>query len=356
MTAARGGRYPNLDGIRGLAIALVFVHHLPPDIASSTLTRNGRYGVTLFFVLSGFLIASRMFREADRRGAVDCGAFLVRRFARIGPAYFAVLALYALAIAGLGAFEPTNRALFLDKLPLLATLTSNWHAAATEGPFFVAWSLGVEVQFYLALALLAWLGGARWIPAFAAALVLLRVITSQATAPGSEPWLVRGVEESIWIGALAAAFARRASVRTLLARIASPHIGLALLSAFVTLLAAVELPHKHGPDTLALALLAAAAVVICAHSPRIPLVSARLTNYIGDRSYGLYLCHMLAILAARAVFDSPWSIGLALVAAIVGAELLYRCVERPGALLVKRLVSPSPAAKPWLRSSARSSA
>lgn len=356
MTHAHTGRYPNLDGLRGVAIALVFLHHLAGDLPDTTLAHNGRYGVTLFFVLSGFLITSLLLRARHDGGTTSAGGFLVRRFARIAPAYFAVLALYVVAIAVVGMFDPTNRALFADKLPLLATFTSNWHERATDGPFFVAWSLGVEVQFYLAMALLVWLRKLRW-AALLAALVIAARVGAEALHPGAAaPVALRGVEESIWIGVLAAAIAARPAVARALERLRSPWLAGALTVTFVGVLATVELPHKHGLDTLALGLLAALAIAIAAHSPRIPLLSSRWLDYLGERSYGLYLGHMLAILVARQLTAAPWSTPLALALAVVGAEILYRAVERPGANLIRRWADAprARAAVAWPTSAARS--
>ena len=356
MTHAHTGRYPNLDGIRGVAIALVFLHHLAGDLPNAALARNGRYGVTLFFVLGGFLITSLLLRARDDRAATGAGRFLVRRLARIAPAYFAVLALYIVAIAVVGMFDPANRALFADKLPLLATFTSNWHERATDGPFFVAWSLGVEVQFYLAMALLVWLRKLRWAALLAALVIATRVGAEAMHPSAASPAALRGIEESIWIGVLAATIVARPAAARALERLRTPWLAGGLTLAFVAVLATVELPHKHGLDTLALALLAAVAIAIAAHSPRVPLLSSRLLDYLGERSYGLYLSHMLAILAARQLTVAPWTTPLALALAVVGAEALYRAVERPGASLIRRWADAprADAAVAWPTSAARS--
>ena len=69
--------FNNLDGLRGLSIFAVIFHHTP-KIGYDSLEifhANGRYGVNLFFVVSGFLISSLLFREKEKRGTVNLKNF-----------------------------------------------------------------------------------------------------------------------------------------------------------------------------------------------------------------------------------------------------------------------------------------
>ena len=77
----RGSGVPALNGIRGVAVALVLVGHSGiPGVA------GGFIGVDVFFVLSGFLITSLLLDEIGRTGQLDLGAFWVRRARRLLPA------------------------------------------------------------------------------------------------------------------------------------------------------------------------------------------------------------------------------------------------------------------------------
>src|SRR5436853_352766 len=117
----RAARYfPGLDGLRAIAALLVVFHHARTHRLWGVL--EGWNGVTLFFVLSGFLITTLALREEDERGALRWRAFFVRRGFRILPVYLASLALYAAAMFGcVLAFLLHDRRTF----PVVARLGSN---------------------------------------------------------------------------------------------------------------------------------------------------------------------------------------------------------------------------------------
>lgn len=93
--------FHNLDGLRGIAILLVLLFHVPrvklPWLLAFQL--NGLYGVDLFFVLSGFLICSLLLREERSTGQIHLKNFYARRILRIQPLYYAVLLFYVAAIS-----------------------------------------------------------------------------------------------------------------------------------------------------------------------------------------------------------------------------------------------------------------
>mgnify|MGYP001584475553 CR=1 FL=1 len=86
------GYRPELDGLRGISILLVYVHHL-----YHPLLPGGFFGVDIFFVLSGFLITSLLVEEWNRRGSISLKDFYIRRALRLMPAVF----LLILIIGGL---------------------------------------------------------------------------------------------------------------------------------------------------------------------------------------------------------------------------------------------------------------
>ncbi len=168
--AARSSvRIPELDGIRGLAIALVVAYHYffliiasRPNSALSYTLVIGRLtwtGVDLFFVLSGFLIGGILL---DARNSSNYfRVFYTRRFYRIIPLYAVWLLLVSLTLTAMKfGLVRDSTWLLKDSLPMypyLFFLQNFWMAAhnslggATSGG---TWSLAIEEQFYLTLPLI----------------------------------------------------------------------------------------------------------------------------------------------------------------------------------------------------------
>lgn len=132
---ARLAYRPELDGLRGAAVALVIANH-----AGVLPNGAGNVGVTAFFVLSGYLITSLLVAERETTGGIDLRAFYVRRVRRLLPALLAMLAV-TLAIFGPTYLLPTLAAAFYwaDLAPLL-------HVPL--GQLSHTWSLSLEEQFY----------------------------------------------------------------------------------------------------------------------------------------------------------------------------------------------------------------
>lgn len=178
MTPDFSGRIPQLDGLRGLAIALVLVNHYsqPLDLpVLSRLTSLGWSGVDLFFVLSGFLIGGILL---DARGSANYfQVFYLRRACRIFPLYFAFLAAAAIAAH----FAPSL--LFHGHTPWQAEilfLQNVWLSAHKSLLSDPTWSLAVEEQFYLILPALIYFVKPSRLPALLCAGIILAPIARLA--------------------------------------------------------------------------------------------------------------------------------------------------------------------------------
>ncbi len=161
--------FPELDGLRFIAFLMVFLFHdgLPERMvrqaigstAARALRENGGYGVQLFFILSGYLIATLLLREEARYGRVALRAFWVRRILRIWPLYYLLILIGFFLIPALdGQLGTTwHRELLRDHLLSFLGFMGNW-SAALGGPapdwVRVLWSVCVEEQFYLVAPLL----------------------------------------------------------------------------------------------------------------------------------------------------------------------------------------------------------
>jgi peptidoglycan/LPS O-acetylase OafA/YrhL len=142
-----------LDGVRGIAILLVFCIHTTP-----TLMEGGRIGVDLFFVLSGFLITSILLREYGQLGSIHLGHFYIRRILRLYPALVSVV-LFVIIYSTIWSPELFDRTLADARAVLLYyfnwRLVSMWPDMTVHNSMFShLWSLSVEEQFYIVWPLL----------------------------------------------------------------------------------------------------------------------------------------------------------------------------------------------------------
>ena len=155
--AAAPERFPCFDGLRALAASSVFAFHFlgrgdPTWLNGATriwVGRLGLQGVAIFFVISGFLLY-RPFVQSAFRGGSDPSApqFWRRRFTRIMPAYWIALTVYAY---GFGMFKIHGFANFVTYYALL----QNYRGGLAMYGLGIAWTLAIEIGFYLAVPLIS---------------------------------------------------------------------------------------------------------------------------------------------------------------------------------------------------------
>ncbi len=139
------GRRPALDGMRGVAVLMVFLFHFQVPFAS-----GGLIGVDVFFVLSGFLITALLCEEWDRNGRIDFLAFYQRRAVRLLPA---LVVLVGVLIACEFLLRRPDWAALLKQAAAALFYSMNWFLAYGKLPggsqLSHTWSLSIEEQFYL---------------------------------------------------------------------------------------------------------------------------------------------------------------------------------------------------------------
>jgi peptidoglycan/LPS O-acetylase OafA/YrhL len=140
-----------LDHLRALAILLVFLYHygrlFPSPQWVTDIGKFGWTGVDLFFVLSGYLIASQLFAGIARDNHIPLKPFFIKRFFRILPGYWLVVGLYFV-------FPAAHEREALAPLWKYLSFTQNIGLDLRyQGTFSHAWSLCIEEQFYLLLPL-----------------------------------------------------------------------------------------------------------------------------------------------------------------------------------------------------------
>jgi peptidoglycan/LPS O-acetylase OafA/YrhL len=346
-----------LDGLRALSILLVLLHHASAYEAGvlETLRENGRYGVAFFFVISGFLIATLLRRERDENGRIALARFYGRRALRLLPLYYVALALQAVLVFGLHQYTPQNQELFRAKLPGYLFYFSNWFPDATNGPFFCAWSLAVEEQFYLGFGLL--LAFARSVRGVAAGLIVLLVAKfavyealGQVDTFATVWRVLFSYQEPIIWGVLAA-FALRSPRWYGLARAALGGRGVAvgLGAAIAGWLCFHPMASQSTWDAELLYVLMTALLVALVIRRRTPLINQPALVHVGRVSYGIYLLHMFVISAVRRLpHGSDPAVCFLLATAIVIplASGVYRYFESPIIRYYKRRFAPTPGPVP----------
>lgn len=342
------GHRLELDGLRGVAVLLVFVYHIGRQLWPGSpvwMLHGGFLGVDLFFVLSGFLITSLLLEEAGRRdGRVALGSFAGRRLRRLVPVLVGLLgALLAVALAG-KMYDP--RVVRSSALSVL-TFSHNW--AITEGwevEFGHLWSVAVEAQFYALWALVVVVALRTRRPhavlasAAGAGIVAVAVWRSVQFNGGETPFdLYVSTDARLdapLVGSLAGVVASAGWLPWFRGRVAAAagSLGLALLVVESARESFMDGALYRGLFT-AIALCAAVSVLAAVRATPGPLrraLSVRPLVAAGLISYSLYVWH-LPIFQMLSRNTRPWQpqprAVVGVVVSLAVAVLSYRFVERP---------------------------
>jgi peptidoglycan/LPS O-acetylase OafA/YrhL len=335
---------PDVDGLRAIAVLFVLVFHASPNSL-----RGGFIGVDVFFVISGYLISSILFRslQADRFSYVD---FYARRIRRIFPALVLVLAGTMLAgsvllfpdeLRQLGKHVVAG-VLFVSNL-LLYTEAGYFDADAETKPLLHLWSLGIEEQFYIVwpIALALMWRRRTIIPWAIVGLMLLSFAANIGTVVERPSFAFYMPMTRFWellIGCLAAyhatVYAPSGAGTPLLPRgwrDAGSVLGLALIVAAAMLLS----DASTFPGWWALMpTLGTAMLIVVGPSALVNrwILSQRAMVSIGLVSYPLYLWHWPVLLFwqdASGEALSRWEKLGAMALSLGLAFVTYRLVERP---------------------------
>lgn len=335
--------FPALDGLRAISIALVVLWHATETKYFGWL--HGYHGVTIFFVLSGFLITTLLLREEDRHGAVSFHGFYIRRIFRILPLYYLVLAVYCVLILG-ARLQPDRVDAFRHALPYYAFYFSEFpHFARFRAPFDLSWSLGIEEKFYLLWPALAFgllrLVRMRMIAACGLLLLTLLLPSTWGASVFLRPYGL------ILVGCIAA-LALHSPDGYRMARAFGPW----QLPFFAGLLGACVivgdpwLPVVFEPLVALFTVLLLVATMVRQEGVVARTLSVPPLVRVGGISYGIYLIHQLCLNAVEKVVPSSWGIwGGALLAltggaaAVIGALVLARVVEQPLIRIGRRLAA-----------------
>ncbi len=352
---AKRSHAAGLDGLRAVCALAVMGYHMGLGWLS-----GGYLGVTVLFVLSGYLVTSGLLREHRTRGSIDLKGFYVARLRRLMPTVAVFLVVITLLCGLFNHIMLTK--LRPDMIPAL-TMTLNWWKIFSQESYFAAagspspvthfWSLAIEMQLYLIWAPALGLVLDRGVSerSIRRALVALAAVSAVLMAllyvPGADPSRVYYGTDTRALGFLmgsALAFwwpfdsIRAAAAST--ARRADRVFGRAGIVGFVVLLIVMVFAKGYtsftyyGGDVLVTACaLAAIAALVLPGSALSRALSAPPLAELGKRSYALYVWHypIVELLTVRnAALPTPiWRYLLMAVVSLVLAELSYRFVELP---------------------------
>jgi peptidoglycan/LPS O-acetylase OafA/YrhL len=323
---------PAFDGLRGLGFLLVITAHVPSVRLFDYL--QGWTAVWIFLTMSGYLVTMLMMREEKRIGRIAFGAFLVRRFFRIVPSYWAAILIYWLACYSLPPLRDEYAA-FMVRLPSYLAFVPEYADTDRFSIFTHSWTVGVELKFYLLFPPAVFLIIKNANLRFAAALTAAALFTAWGS-------FIAEAYCAVLFGAMLAFALERPRGYAFVARLTRVPVAVPL--ALVVGLFAL---FRYGERFTALAAVATylLAYTIVQEAAVSRVLTWRPLAYLGQRSYGAYLLHFLALSIGYMLFgDDSTTAGLlaaclCLVLTVPAAELLYRAVERPGTECGRQLLS-----------------
>lgn len=339
---------PALDGLRGIAVAAVVIYHLEPG-----LLPGGFLGVSLFFTLSGFLITNLLLAEWRQQGRIDLRAFWARRFRRLLPAALLTLLLVLAVCAGSNDPHLLSN-LRGDVLGALAYV-ANWRFILNGDPYGAGfhepspvlhfWSLAIEEQFYVVVAIVAFVlaryarRARTWALTFGAAALGSMLATWWLSSRGSDTArvyfgsdtrafeLLAGVLLAIGAGFTVPSFSRGRWWRHALGPVALGALGA------VMLLAGVEQRWLYRGGFWMIAALSVVLIVSALDDgPIARVLTWRPLTALGLISYGVYLFHwpLFAWLTPERLGVDGWAVaGIRIGATLALATGSYLLVEQP---------------------------
>ena len=343
-----------LDGIRAIAVIMVLSYHL-----KLSLFKSGFLGVTVFFVLSGYLITGILISEVEEEGTIDLKNFWLRRIRRLVPAVMsmAVVIIFVSAVVNRVIFTKGCKDFLASVLGFnnwwqIFNKVSYFEAAGVPSPFTHCWSLAIETQFYLIYPLILLgiyklaksrgAGRAKRGLLFAGVTLLLALISVILMIVLFDPQkdasrVYYGTDTrafSLLFGALLAILWEYRMVPRRLSASVNMVLGSVSFAALLVMTIAINGSSNfwyRGGQFVGTIL---TVLMVYAVSGRKTWLSRFLSNpvlkWIGDRSYSIYLWHYpIILLISKGIKASWWITLIEIVLSVVLAELSYRFIETP---------------------------
>lgn len=343
-----------LDGIRAIAVIMVLAYHL-----KLALFKSGFLGVTVFFVLSGYLITGILISEVEEEGTIDLKNFWLRRIRRLVPAVMsmAVVIIFVSAVVNRVIFTKGCKDFLASVLGFnnwwqIFNKVSYFEAAGVPSPFTHCWSLAIETQFYLIYPLILLgiyklaksrgEGRAKRGLLFAGVTLLLALISVILMIALFNPQqdasrVYYGTDTrafSLLFGALLAILWDYRMVPRRLS--ASVNMVLGSVSFAVLLVMTIAINgssnfwYRGGQFVGTILTVLVIYTVLGRKTWLSRFLSNPVLKWIGDRSYSIYLWHyQIILLISKGIKASWWITLIEIVLSVVLAELSYRFIETP---------------------------
>ena len=327
-----------IQGLRALAALLVTLFH-------AKWVSGGFIGVDIFYVISGFLITGLLIREIERTGTINFKEFYARRFKRLLPTSFFVLAITAVfswLLIPATMRSSLGRDIIAAGLYVSNYLFAWWQADyqnldATPSPVIHYWSLAVEEQFYLLwplLILLFFVVATKLkkkiaLTVLVAAVTALSFVFSIYQTETSPIWAFYSLPTRAWELGLGALLVLLPPIKT------KKLVG---LIGFVFVIASAFIFNETTafPGLNAVLPVLGSVMLIATINSWPPFLNdvanSRLFQWLGEISYPLYLWHWPLLVLPSTYFARPLAVYeriIAIFATIVLADLTHRFIEEP---------------------------
>lgn len=323
------GRSAGLDLLRGVAVALVILHHSLPEL----LPGAGVVGVVMFFALSGHLITGVLLHDLVTTGRVDLRRFYARRAARLVPALLVLLV--GVVVVTLVMDPLHDRARLPATLLMALTWTGDMPFFHGSAATFHLWTLAVEEQFYLVWPVVLIVGFAR--DRTRTALLLVGALT--LAAAGATTWWLAEAPDLAY--ALPTSWAVCFVIGAASRLGALPQAGRPMVTAAGVTLAILCVVHLRGHVWTYLGggpLIAVSTVVLITTVGRHRRITPRyLTPLValGVTSYSAYLWNYPLTVWLRPALGEVAGVTAAVLTLVV-AQLSHRYVELPSQRALNR--------------------
>lgn len=336
-----------LDALRFFAFLSVFFSHVIYGQGIPALSSMGAFGVSLFFLLSAYLIISLLVREKESTGDIAVGAFAVRRILRIWPLYF-----FGIGIGLLSRFMWPDMRLPWPSIAAMFLLVTNIYVLRHGWIYGIMgqfWTIAIEEQFYAVIPWLAKFGTRRVIKGAMWAALAVSEVTVLYVG-----WKGGSYTRGLWANSFVQFqfFAAGGLIALHFDRSGSNHIpllmrGVMVIAGVVAWYEATvrfnmreDIASTPATALAGMTLVLVGTVLFFLAALEIPLRIPSALKYLGKISYGLYIFHPMII---RAVAENQiaWSPVrhlrhhvlarslAAFVLTIVVAALSYQFLESP---------------------------